>query len=54
MRRDIPEIQQKKRVQNDLKNQGTHTVRIDKDGDIIMEEWTKCIYCVTELSRFVF
>ena len=54
MRRDIPEIQQKKRVQNDLKDQSRHTVRIDKDGNIIIEEWTKCRYCVTELNRLVF
>jgi hypothetical protein len=27
-----------------------HAFRIDEDGDIVIDEWTNCVYCVLELG----
>ena len=54
IRRVIPKMQRREHLQKDLKDQGTHSVRVDEDGDVVMEEWTKCGYCVSELGCCAF
>jgi hypothetical protein len=46
VRRDTPSAQQKERTQRALEEQERHTIRIDRDGDVIMDEWTKCGFCL--------
>ena len=46
MRCDTPSAQQKERTQRALEEQERHTIRIDHDGDVIMDEWTKCGFCL--------
>ena len=46
MRVDTPRAQQKERTQRALEEQERHTIRIDHDGDVVMDEWTKCGFCL--------
>lgn len=50
MRSVVPKIHRREHTQKVLEEQEKHTVIIDQDGDVVMDEWTKCIYCVSELT----
>jgi hypothetical protein len=53
IRSDNPKLQRRERTQENLKKQKRHTLKFDKDGDVVMDEWTNCVYCMTELSSSV-
>jgi hypothetical protein len=38
--------QQKEHSERTLEGREAHTVRIDHDGDVVMDEWTKCAFCL--------
>jgi hypothetical protein len=50
-RSDIPH--KTEHAQKILKQQERHSIKIDQDGDVVMDEWTKCVYCVSKLSCLV-
>jgi hypothetical protein len=47
---NISKLQGREHTQETLKEQERHTLKIDQDGDVIMDEWTNCVYCVSKLS----
>ena len=47
---DDPKSRRREQTQKTLQEQEKHTVIIDQDGDVVMEEWTECIYCVSALG----
>ena len=52
-RSDIRKLQRRERTQETLKEQERHTLKFDQDGDVVMDEWTNCVYCVSELGASV-
>jgi hypothetical protein len=45
--------QKAEHTQKISKEQQKHFVKIDQDGDVVMDKWTKCVFCVLELSCLV-
>jgi hypothetical protein len=53
-RSDIPKFQQRERTLETLKGQERHTLKIDQDGDVDIDEWANSNILCVRIKLFCF